>query len=340
MEESRTSRSDPYRRIDDWSQEGRRRLVAEHGDEIRLLLDESFASFADRYSLAAFGFRHGDDPVEEAVEFAIERFVDGELDVRRLGGRPTFCLFTQVQFWLSQKVGAHGFRETMNRLGRHAHPDRLAMLPAPSPDPPDAERAAILASFMAMLGKTLCELHRRTCADLVGFWLSASEKFRARVFDWQETGALSDAARERSTKACSLHEHDALFRFLALYHGLVPDADEAPASRALVASMFSSCPNKPPGYRIDDDLVAERLRDPAVRTGRSAGQCRKIGLGALLSASLARVEAGGASPVQRLEHLLGLVSLGLTTLHAYRIEDAALASRLRALPRPPPEIAR
>ena len=81
--------------IADWSPEGRRRLVEERGSEIRLELDETFSAYADQRELGWYGFR-GTDPVDDAVEWALERFATlPELDPARLApSLRGFGLFT------------------------------------------------------------------------------------------------------------------------------------------------------------------------------------------------------------------------------------------------------
>jgi hypothetical protein len=97
-----------YESIEDFGVEARTRLVDTRGDEIRLLLDSAFSDFVDAepdVSLAAFGF-HGDDPIVDAVRWAMDRFASADLDVSRIHpGSRSFRIFTEVRFWLAQKAG-------------------------------------------------------------------------------------------------------------------------------------------------------------------------------------------------------------------------------------------
>ncbi|TKC96483.1 hypothetical protein [Polyangium fumosum] len=174
-----------YDPIDDWTPEGRRRLVEARGDEIRALLDLAFTDFVETHEvgLSSFGFR-GDDPVSEAVEWSMKRFVDADIDPAYLHpGSRSLRLFTEARFWLHQKVGREGY-------GR--------LLAAPrSPEVPREEAhggegdgldPGAVEEFGKTLAATLRTLGHRTCADLAGFWLEATRTLRRAWFGWRERG--------------------------------------------------------------------------------------------------------------------------------------------------------
>ena len=170
-----------YELIEDFSAAARRQLVEARGDEIRLLLDSAFSDFVDAQpgvSLAAFGFR-GDDPIAEAVSWAMDWFASTDLDMYRIHGRSrSFRIFTEVRFWLAQKAGRKGYSSLVGA-------PRLVQ-----PDPEDTRTEAgaeanATSAFGDELAGTLPGFRDRTCADLVGFWLAGTKRLRRDWFGWR-----------------------------------------------------------------------------------------------------------------------------------------------------------
>ncbi|WP_437878396.1 hypothetical protein [Sorangium sp. So ce513] len=315
-----------YEPIEDFSREGRRRLVEERGEEIRLLLDKAFTEFLDAepdVSLAAFSFR-GDDPVSEAVEWAVTRFATADLDPAKLSnGSRSFRLFTEVRFWLSQKAGRPGY-------------DRLLAAAKRAPDaaPPQKNAAAgadanpEVLDFVRALADALPSFQARTCADLVGYWLEGTKRLRRDWFGWHDRGELSEAAERRSKKQRSIHTHDAMFRFLCCFLELIPAASSAAADLALELTCLSGCPDIPP-YRVPDRHVCGELARFGVRGPRQVSALRKEGARSFLHRCLDRACADLDTVRGRVTSALARKSLSATTLHALEIEnDTALRARL------------
>ena len=60
------------------------------------------------------------DPVEEAADSCIARFSEGNMDPLKLhSGSRSWRLFTEVRFWLAQRVGARALPAVMKRATRH-----------------------------------------------------------------------------------------------------------------------------------------------------------------------------------------------------------------------------
>lgn len=315
-----------YEPIEDFSREGRRRLVEERGEEIRLLLDKAFTEFLDAepdVSLAAVGFR-GDDPVFDAVEWAVKRFAAGDLDPAKLSeGSRSFRLFTEVRFWLSQKAGRPGY-------------DRLVAAAKRAPDatPPEKNASAgadpnrEVLDFGQALADALPSFQARTCADLVGYWLEGTKRLRRDWFGWRDRGELSEAAERRSKKQRSIHTHDAMFRFLCCFLQLVPAASSVAADVALELTCLSGCPDRSP-YRRPDRHVCGELARFGVRGPRQVSALRKEGARSFLHRCLNRACDDIDTARGRLTSALAQKSLSATTLHALEIEnDIALRARL------------
>lgn len=215
-----------YDPIEDWSPEGRRRLVETRGDEIRALLDLAFTDFVDSQGvgLSAYGF-YQDDPVGEAVEWAMDRFMAAELDPSRLHpGSRSFRLFTEARFWLHQKVGRNGYARiqsgSVGAYAQYAKDDEQQGV-----EPESALAHEKVEAFGKRLAITLRTLRHNTCADLVGFWLGATKTLRREWFGWRELGEISKEVSGLSKKQRSFYGHDAMFRFLCFLHELVPPTE-------------------------------------------------------------------------------------------------------------------
>jgi hypothetical protein len=307
--------TDGYESIEDFGVEARTRLIDTRGDEIRLLLDSAFSDFVDAepdVSLAAFGF-HGDDPIADAVRWAMDRFASADLDVSRIHpGSRSFRIFTEVRFWLAQKAGRRGYDQILTGVRR---------LVARSADDDATTDAGAVSAATCAFGEELAgELPRfrdRTCADLVGFWLAGTKRARRDWFGWRTLGEISDAADRLSKKQRSVYTHDAMFRFLCCFHRLVAPTGAAGADLAFLLTTLSGCPNEPP-YRVAD----RQLVDRGLGGVREIARLRKEGAQQLLHrcVDLAGVETT-ASMRDQLAATFTRISLGLTTLHALGMED-------------------
>jgi hypothetical protein len=314
-----------YDSITDWSREGRARCADERGDEIRALLRFAFESFYEKQELSPFGFR-GDDPIGEAVEWSVERFRTADLDPTRC--TPTFRLFTEVRFWLAQKVGLQAYRRIM--LARAA--PQIVDPPDPVTNGDSEPRVApeVLDDIGSRLVRTLRELNARTCADLVGYWLIGTRRLRSAWFGWRNDGEVQNAAP--SKKKHSFHVHDALFRFQCLHAALVAETGASIPVVVVRESMFRRCNNRPP-YRRPDDVVAPVLPAGSVTGPRSIGKLRRVGLADLLTELLERLARPAFGMREELECLLLRRSLSATTVHALDLERRPdLLDRMRKLP--------
>lgn len=309
------SPSDAYPAIKDWSTNGRALLVREHELEIRLLLDCAFTDFTEVHALAPFGF-DADDPVAQAVEWSLVRFQAMDLDPARL--RPasrSFRLFTDVRFWLAQKVGNAGYRRILASQAAEQAAD---------PDPTDTKGSlagsALLQQFVDRLVGSLSQLFERTCSDIVLYWLHGTEKLRSSWFGWSSEPLPERLLR--SKKQRSLHVHDALFRFQVLHQRVLRQVDEAePALLVASASYLRGCANESPYRKPDAEIYREleRLGHPKPPSIR---KLRELGLSTLLSRLVVRAEEGAQDPTEPDQRLLR-ESLALTTLHALDLEGVS-----------------
>lgn len=314
-----------YEPITDWSREGRARLVAQRVDEIRAFLLVAFRRFYDHRELEPFGFR-GEDPLGEAVEWSIARFASGELDPRHC--TPTFRIFTEVQFWLAQKVGKRAYNRIMWTRAEVPCADPPDVPREPSDEPLRSEE--IRDEMHRHLARSLQQLAARTCADLVGYWLSGTVRLRSTWFGWGATIAIENASA--SKKQRSFHMYDALFRFQCLHQELVPEADGSAPIAAVRESMFRPCENRPP-YRRPDEEVAPLLPAARITGPRSVGKLRRAGLAALLARLLAFVDQVGKNEHGTLERVFVRRSLSTTTAYALDLErQDDLLRRLKSLP--------
>lgn len=311
--------NDDYELISDWSREGRRRLVAKRRDYILLLLDAAFSDLVDEergLSLAAFGFR-SEDPVEEATLWSLERFENGNLDPAQiLPSSRSFRIFTEAHFWLAQKAGRgypHLIGDTRKAARAVKNREPTERVCAES----DLNEAVL--AFSRELAAVLPVLLKRSCADMVGFWLHGTKLLRREVFGWPSQAELSEAAAGSSRKQKSLHAHDAMFRFLCCFFALVPAKSDAHAERALELTCLSGCPNKAP-YRVDDRDVVESLAAPGVHGPRPVGALRKQGAADFLRRCLERAQHEAEVGREQLAVLLTRRTISPTTLHALSIE--------------------
>lgn len=306
-----------YDAIDDWTPAGRRRLMDSRGDEIRALLDLGFTEFVETHEvgLSAFGF-HEDDPVGEAVEWAICRFVSAEIDPDRLHlGSRTFRLFTETRFWLHQKVGRDGYSRIMAACSNKTASDDEAVARVDS-----GSMSEPIEVFARTLASTLRTLRDCTCADIVAFWLEATKTMRREWFGWRERGEVSDAGASFSKKQRSFCGHDAMFRFLCLLHDIVPQEPDLLAERVFWATMLSPCENVPP-YRVPDRAVIPQFVALGVRAPRAVAHLRKEGIRLCLQRCFACASWENAERIlDRLTVELTRRSLGPTTLHALGLE--------------------
>lgn len=317
-------RENSYDPIEDWSREGRLRLVNDRGEEIRMLLDLAFTSFVDRQStgLSAFGF-HAEDPVAEAVDWCLGRFVGGELDPARLHpGSRSLRLFTEVPFWLQQKVGRNGYSHIVATA--RAVVGRNTLVASSGDTGGEADGVAIdvtLQRFARELATRLSELRLCTCPDLIGFWLDGTAILRREWFGWREAGTIAEGGARLSKKQRSLYAHDAMFRFLCCFCDLTSAPPTGPAEHALLLTTLSPCENTPP-YRVPDRDVAPQLVRLGAKGPREVAQLRKRGAGSYVRLCIERMSSvARQEPVDILRVELVRRSMGRTTLYALGIDD-------------------
>ncbi len=324
-----TSR-EPYEPIRDWSADGKRRLVEERGDQLRLLLDEAFTVFVEetRIGLAAFRF-HGDDPVGEAVDWCIERFLTVDIDPSKLRvGSRSLRLFTEARFWLSQREGTAGFRRILMQRA----------MPIESPErglPPSAESRSTMGSldaerFRERLARGLLALRDRCCVSLVGWWLAGTARLRRDIFAPEDPAREWDgavAAEEDFTpKERSFCIADALFRYLALFAGLVRDDGDEP-HRACTRTWFSPCEDRRP-YEVDRASVCAALGGMRSRTMTTL---RHDGVTTLIRQCIELAERPVDDGGLYLEVALARRSLRVSLLERFKISDAGLNASIKAL---------
>lgn len=311
------------------SLEDRQRLVAERGDVLRLLLDLAFSEFYDAQDLHPYGFR-GEDPVQEAVEWALAFFASERFRPEKQRERTT-RLFTCPALWLSLKVGRRAWGARKGRRREDTDPDSF------SDAPPSRERArqdAALAETRDQMGQALGQLRARTCASVVGHWLEGSERLRATLFGWEVAAEVPDG--DLSKGARSKLRHDAQFRYICLFIGILDDDSADEAHQAVLRISFAPCEDRRP-YRVLESQ-AVKLWPRAIGTAALLS-LRKEGLRALVSQALDEAERPADTPKARLRGLVLRHGLSKTTAYAYKLdgqEGDALLARLAALT--PPEV--
>lgn len=310
--------------ITDWSRVGRAAFFQEHRDEILNLVDLAFTDWIDQgNSLAPFGFR-GDDPVDDAVAFVQNRFCEGELTEELIDEdcRST-RLFTKVVFWFQQKVGQKGLKACLRRAQQGQRAEQLTPRHAPPPARSDAEAKVLFRQVGRQLAAVLRDLASRTCPDLVGHWLEASQAWRSVLLQTSDSGAPPNPKMSAAWR--SKRGADALLRYLILGAALLdPLAQDARA--VLEAALFSNADN-PPTYRAPDKSIAEQLGLPGSRAAKSLRQQHTT---AVLQAAvdLATQPAPFDQPLWR---WVAQHSLPLSILEVHGIRDADLKARLREL---------
>ena len=306
-------------RIDDWTPEARRTLLAAHEDAIRATLEAAFTEYADEHDLAPFGY-HADDPVLEAVDDCVQRFAsDRTIHPSRLDPEDrSFRLFTRPKWWLAQKVGAQAYRRIRGQRPQ-ATGDAIEHVEAghtrrrPDFGPP-------LDAFKSRLASTLRELSSRTCHDVVLFWLTATAKLRTAWFGAgpalpPEPAALHGA----SPKTRSFRLHGALFRFAVVHVGDFVSRESEATGRALAATLLSPCLNAPP-YRVPDSTVALEWTASGVPSSeREVSELRKRGSGRELHALLSKLASTPDDVQARFDWIIVHSACTPTTLHALGI---------------------
>lgn len=315
--------------IIDWSREGRARLVQEQGDRMRALLEEAFETFLDDrgVGLAAFRFRT-DDPVAEAVEWCVERFQSADIDPDQLHhGSSSWRLFTEVSFWLSQRETAAGYRRA---LAHRKEGSDVEEAPSTDESPETvATRDIDARRVRERIIDGVSALRDTCCAALVGWWLIGSARQRRVWFAnddlVDEWNAALTADHGRTSKERSFHIADALFRYLALFAGLVRrDGDES--HRACVQTWFDRCHDEPP-YEAPRAAVRAALGG---LPSRQMTTLRHDGVTTLIRRCVALTDRSWLE-VDPLVNALSQSSLRLSLLHRFKIEDDDLEARIRSL---------
>lgn len=320
-----------YEPIANWSREGRARLVREQGDRMRALLEAAFETFVAEEGVALRAFRfHGDDPIPEAVEWCVERFQTADLDPARLHeGSRSWRIFTEVGFWLAQREGKAGYRRALVRRAMGANAlDRVALADE-SPEAVASNHVDVQRMRERIVGGAIL-LRDTCCAALVGWWLVGSARERRAWFADDEQPDPWDGAfaadPPRNPKERSFHVADALFRYLALFAGLVQHEGGDLSHRACVRTWFDRCSNEPP-YEVARVAVRAALGD---LPSRQMTTLRHDGVTTLIRRCLALAERPSDDGDPRVR-ALARSSLRLSLLHRFKIEDAALTDRIHSL---------
>lgn len=316
--------------IIDWSAPARAGLVAAHRDQFSALLRLGF----DRLEtdLPAWLDAAHWKSVDDAIAWCLHAFGTRDLRVDKAADG-TWRLFTIPWFWLKQKLGP-GYGPAKHRVksgGETTRPieafdENRARHSAASSDPRETEDDAVSrADHLALqrrLGRTLSELRRRTCGQLVGWWLEATASLRKALFFPEERPSAA-----RSPKDASQFRADALARFQVLHHKLIDDANEL--LHAVRFQFFSPCEGEP-RFRLPDQTVVRTLRLDGVRRLQAL---RAEGWSQLLLKLINQLDGveGGERPFLA-------ASLSLTTLDVYGLDegrDPELRERIRQVPQLP-----
>ncbi|CAN0555583.1 unnamed protein product, partial [Laminaria digitata] len=164
------SDASPYLGIDDWSTEARRVLVESNERVIRILITQGFETFFDAVgapTLTDFGFASDRD----FEDWVLSAFVTRDFELGKLHCTTTE-IFTHTRFWLAQKVGIRGYRATVARATskKVTRSPRRSQSAGPD-DPRDAASDEVRAELSERAGLALRLLRRRTCPDIVAYWL-------------------------------------------------------------------------------------------------------------------------------------------------------------------------
>jgi hypothetical protein len=321
----------PYPPITDWSKQGRTALVAAHRARMAALLEFSLGRLARHYGeerlLRAFHF----DTMGDAIDFCLERFAQGELDPERLPPESrSFRLFTEARFWLAQRASFRGYAAIMSRLEQQTETDPGI---APLVQEEEPSENLDVKRLVVRLVATLRQFRERTCPDLVGWWLHATDTMRAGWFDAPVTPPehIPESKKSRSKLA-----HDAAFRFQCLHRALIQEDGVELPHRVVGEWLFRRCANVPP-YRRSEAEVAAALPPDAPKGKRAIWELRRRGVAALLDALLdvARCPPSREESVALLEWQLLRHSLEKTTLLAFELDEGKardLERRMSALP--------
>lgn len=312
-----------FERIEDWSREGRLGFFRNHETAIRLALDLAFTDLMDSaaVSLVRFGFR-GDDPVAEAVEWSIERFVGGELDSSKVKPEHrSMQLFTVPHFWLSQKVGRAAYDIIWRQVVAFTNGTAASGDAVLAPDRGSHLRVDELNATKRQLASTLARLRACTCPPVVKLWLRGSAKFREEWFGWQI--AASNEPDQLPGKKRSLLMADALFRYFVLFLGWDQERDEA--CQVVRRSLLDGCEDEPP-YR-------------ALRSGRRDAHSRPAPSSRALSTSVETLVVWACDLAEAVTDreratfasLLATKSIKASLLHHFRIEAAEVRIRVKGL---------
>lgn len=290
-----------------------------------MLLDDAFSRFADTEPLTPFRFLPAEDPgdpITAAVEWCVERFSTGNIDPNLLHpDSRSFRLFTEVKFWLCQKVGRVACQRIL-RTGRQRIEHERDVYPPAERQVDSTEQTARESAIMDLqrqLAVALRELGHCTCPDLVGFWLLATAKLRREWFGWSDAGEVSEAAEALRKKSRSLAHHDALFRFLCCYHRLPKEPDLG--GELAYATLFRRCLNIFP-YRCSDEQVLRAVPGAQHMGKHERRRLLRVGTSAWLRALIQWMTRAASSqdPKDRMEWVLGKQSLSATTLHALDLD--------------------
>ena len=236
-----------YRPITDWTKQGRSQYWNEHFEEIEINVLLSLTEYKNnaliRECLNKSLLKECDDNEYKAyLRFVKKRFTKEELSPEKIYERHrNSSLFKQVEFWLAQMVGKEVFAIKKNKPITPVHNSYDEHSVA---DNSDLEREI----FSTKLAETLCSLRNKTCAAVVGQWLS---KVRVPL---QQIASVEDITLEinmtvAETKRPSGSKYSkfsalAYIRFLALY------LEKVKEESLVEHAYFKPCPNSPP-YKND-----------------------------------------------------------------------------------------
>lgn len=316
--------------ITDWSTPARADLVAAHRDQFSALLRLGF----DRLEadLPAWLDAAHWKTVDDAVAWCLQAFATRDLRVEKAADA-TWRLFTIPWFWLKQKLGpGYGPAKQRVKLGGEnpratdqfdETPQRPQKLGAKANEEEDSIAERIdRAALQKRLGRTLGELRRCTCSQLVGWWLEATTNLRKAHFFPEEQPSAT-----RSPKDASQFRADALARFQVLHQELIDDANEL--LEAVRLQFFSPCPGEP-RHRLPDKVVVSKMGLAGVRNLQAL---RTEGWSRLLSELVKKLKG-----VDDGERPFLTASLSLTTLDVYGLDegrDAELRERILQVPQVP-----
>ena len=243
--------------ITNWGTLDRKLFWDTYAQQIEIHLTRSFYDYKETYDTSRYFSEkelelHGDS-IEAYIAFVRKRFTEEKLEPKKIVDQ-TLALFTKVDFWLSQKVGAKRHRDWKNcsDIFYHDVEERIA---APSDEGVDMRR-----EICTDLAWTLKMLREKTCSQVVKHWLETTKTARDYLSDNDVIEKTRFSLVERTCfepdkKSLPRYRALAYMRFLGLF------AEEWNTYELVLYAYFTPCDNKEPYYNRDHEALSMKRND-------------------------------------------------------------------------------